>query len=269
MKIGLMTDMEGVACVLDFETWCYPDGRYFELGREFLTLEANAAIKGFFDAGATEIMVIDGHGYGGINPKLLDPRVEFCKKYPGWPFGVDKTFDAVAWVGQHAKSGTEFAHLAHTQWPDFLSLSVNGQTIGEFGQFALCASELGVRSIFATGDLALTKEAQALVPGIGTVAVKRGTIPGSGDELTMKGYEARNLGAIHRQPEAARKLIEEGAFKALTRAKQDTSFGLIELKPPFERVTIFRPDGPKPQRTSVEKHPSSVIELLNMPYSGK
>lgn len=268
MKIGLMTDMEGVAGVLDFENWCYPNGRYFEIGREFLTLEANAAIDGFFKAGATEVMVIDGHGYGGINPKLLDARADFCKYFGGWPFGLDESFDAVAWVGQHAKSRTEYAHLAHTQWPNFLEIAVNGAPIGELGQFALCASELGIRAIFASGDLALTKEAQKLIPGIETVAVKRGTVAGSGDDLPELGYEKRNLGAIHHSPERARQMIAEGAFKAVQRAKQE-SFGLIDLKPPFERVTKFRAEGLKPQRVSVETHPTSVIALLNTPYAAK
>ena len=47
----------------------------------------------------------------------------------------------------------------------------NGRPMGEFGECAVCASQLGLRTIFGSGDLAFTKEAQALVPGIETVAV--------------------------------------------------------------------------------------------------
>ena len=68
-KVYIMTDMEGVAGVLDFENWCKPESRYYELGKELLTLEVNAAIEGFSRGGATEFLVADGHGYGGINPK--------------------------------------------------------------------------------------------------------------------------------------------------------------------------------------------------------
>ena len=49
-------------------------------------------------------------------------------------------------------------------------LHVNGRPVGEFGEGTLCAAQLGIRTIFASGDLALTKEAEALVPGIETVA---------------------------------------------------------------------------------------------------
>ncbi len=76
MKLMIMTDMEGVAGMLNFEDWCVPDGRYYDKGKRLLTLEVNAAIEGFFHGGATEIVVVDGHGNGGIDPELLDERAQ-------------------------------------------------------------------------------------------------------------------------------------------------------------------------------------------------
>ena len=269
MKIYIMTDLEGVAGVMDFENWCSPGFRYYEQAKEFLTREVNAAVDGFFEGGATEITVSDGHGSGGINPALIDPRIELLRGWPeGWPLMLDESYDAVAWVGQHAKAGTEYAHLAHTQSFGYLDLSVNGISIGEFGQFAMCASELGVRSIFASGDEAFTKEAQALVPGIETVAVKRGLRPGKGDEMTREEYGRRNYAAIHIPPERARKRIRQGALRAIHRARAEKS-GLIELTPPFERVAIFRPDGDQPKTISRESHPSSVIGVMGMAFDRK
>lgn len=74
MKILIMTDMEGSAGLLNFKDWISPAGRYYEKGKSFLTNEVNAAIDGFFEGGATEIIVVDGHGHGGIDPELLDER---------------------------------------------------------------------------------------------------------------------------------------------------------------------------------------------------
>ena len=74
ISVYIMTDMEGVAGVLDFEHGTSPESRYYDLGKEFLTLEVNAAIEGFARGGATEFLVADGHGHGAINPKLLDAR---------------------------------------------------------------------------------------------------------------------------------------------------------------------------------------------------
>jgi len=264
MKIYIMTDLEGVAGVMDFENWCSPGFRYYELAKEFLTREVNAAVDGFFEAGATEIVVADGHGSGGINPALIDPRVELLRGWPErWPLLLDASYDAVAWVGQHAKAGTEYAHLAHTQSFGYLDLSINGVSIGEFGQLAMCASELGVRSIFASGDEAFAKEAHALVHGIETVVVKRGSRPGRGDELTREEYGRRNYAAVHIPPERARGRIREAAARAAQRARTE-AFGLIDLTPPFERVAIFRPDGEHPKTVARESHPSSVIALMNM-----
>jgi D-aminopeptidase len=269
-RIYIMTDLEGVAGVRDSEQWCGPEGRYYDVGRRLLTLEVNAAIEGFLAGGAQEIVVCDGHGRGAVDIELLHPRARLERGWPtGWP-GPSLAaggFDAVAWVGQHAKAGTPYAHLAHTQGWNYLDLAVNGVSIGEFGQLTLCASELGVRSILATGDKALTEEAAALVPGIETVAVKRGTTPGRGDDLTAPQYAVRNTAAIHLQPKRARALIRAGAERAIRRAQQE-EFGLIALKPPFERVARFRPtQAGQPVLVSRESHASSVIALMNLPFN--
>jgi D-amino peptidase len=266
LKIYVMTDLEGVAGVLDFEGWCVPEGRYFDLAKEFLTLEVNAAVQGFFEAGAREVVVADGHGKGGINPDIIDPRVELMRWWPtGYPLLLDESYDAVAWVGQHAKAGTPYAHISHTQWFPVIDYTVNGVSIGEFGQTALCANELGIRSIFGSGDLAFTEEAQALFPGIETVCVKRGTTPDSGDELSSEDYMRRNYAAIHIPPKRACELIFEGAYRAVERL-QTEDFGLIEMKPPYERVIKLRQDSTQPRKTYHAKLDGSFAELMNLPW---
>jgi D-amino peptidase len=266
-RVYIMTDMEGVAGVLDSENWCKPEGRYYELGKELLTAEVNAAIAGFARAGATEFLVADGHGHGGINPKLLDPRAELARNWspPPYPFSLDESFGFAACVGQHAMSRTELAHLAHTGSFGVFETTINGTAVGEFGEMALCAAQLGVRYIFGSGDLAFTKEAQKLLPGIETAAVKRGTTPGRGDECDREAYGKRNLAAIHSQPQRARAMIAAAAERALRRAKADASFGIVALKPPFTRVTILRHQGKQPKQIGRSSHPSDGIALMNAP----
>ena len=268
-RVYIMTDLEGVAGVIDSENWCHPDSRYNEMAKEFLTNEVNAAADGFFQGGAKEILVADGHGSGAINPKLLDSRIELLRGWgSGWPVGLEEGWDVVVWVGQHAKARTECAHLAHTQGMGYLNLSINGISIGEFGQLAMCASQLGIRAIFGSGDKAFTLEAQALVPGIETVAVKRGTRPGTGDELDADAYRRKNSGAIHLQPQKSCALIRAGAMRAITRA-QNEDFGIINLTPSFKRVAVFRQTKDKPRTYSIETHPSCVIGVMNMPFNPK
>jgi D-aminopeptidase len=262
-----MTDMEGVAGLLDSKNWCSPESRYYELGKEFLTQEVNAAIEGFSRGGATEFLVADGHGYGAVNPKLLDRRAQLARNWSphSYPFSLEKGMHFAAWIGQHAMSRTEYAHLAHTGSFAVFESTVNGMPVGEFAEVALCASQLGVRTIFGSGDMAFTKEARALVPGIETVAVKRGTTPGRGDECDAETYANRNLAAIHYQPAWAREMILAGAERAIRRAVADKSFGLIPLKPPFEKVTILRAQSGQPKQIGRSSHPSDVIALMNAP----
>lgn len=266
MKIFIMTDMEGVCGVVSHDEWVTPPGRYYAEGKELLTLEVNAAIEGFVAAGATEFLVADGHGHGGINNLLLDKRAQYVRgPLPGpFPFMLDETFDAMAWVGQHAKAGTECAQMAHTGWFDVIDYSINGISVGEFGQMALCGAELGVRSIFGAGDEAFTKEAVELIPGIETVSVKRGILPGSGDECTTNQYKDRNNGAIHIHPELARERIRLGAERALRRfADNREQFALLQLESPLQREVRYRHDETKEARTMVSEHPDSVIGLMN------
>ena len=41
----IVTDLEGVAGVLDFANWCTIDSRYYDKAKKLLTLETNAVIE--------------------------------------------------------------------------------------------------------------------------------------------------------------------------------------------------------------------------------
>lgn len=265
MKIYIMTDLEGVAGVQTSEDWCLPEGRYYKTGKELLTMEVNAAIEGFFNTGATKIVVADGHGCGAINPILLDKRAELIAQWvaPAYPFLLDKSYDAVAWVGQHARSRTEYSHLTHTGSMVVLEYLLNGKPVGEFEEIALCAAEFGVPCIFGSGDEAFAKQAKEFSPAIETVSVKRGTRPGRGDECDADEYRRRNMSAIHFHPEKARELIRAGAEKALRRFINGEKFEFEIPKPPFELVKYLRADKDNPKRVGHATHPSSIIALLN------
>jgi D-amino peptidase len=266
MRVYLETDMEGVAGVLNFHEWTEPGQPYYEQAKEFLTLEINAAIDGFLEGGATYILVHDGHGFGGINVALLDPRVEYVRGSPdkGYPGNLDSSFDYIAWVGQHAKAGTPYGHLAHTQWIDHLDETINDISIGEFGETAGCASELGVRAIFGSGDVAFTREAQELISGIETVAVKEGVKSGTGEDLDEEAYSRYVGSARHLHPERARRLIRAGALRAMGRARTE-DFGIAPFKPPYRRVIKLRPGRGRPKPTmAVMEHATSFIGVMNI-----
>jgi len=266
MKLFLMTDLEGVAGVISGSDWLYPTGRYYETARRLLTQEVNAAIRAFAMGGFDEIVVADGHGAGAINIEVLDSRAKLRR---GWgrqpyPFGMDATFDAVAYVGQHAKAGTPFSHLTHTGWWDVRDERINGISIGEYGEGAFNAGELSVPVIFAAGEKALCAEASALTPWVVTAAVLEGVLGNTGDELSGEEYERCHEAALHLQPDAACALIHDRAREAASAFQSGRArFQPLRLAAPYRLEWDMRPYKGQPARRHVFEHPSSISAALN------
>lgn len=265
MKLYVQTDMEGVAGVISVDDYIHPSGRYYDAGKRLLTEEVNAAVRGFVEGGFDDITVADAHGSGAINIELLDPRVQLMRGWPtGWPCLLDESFDALAFVGQHAKAGTENAHIPHTQWFGIVDLSINGISIGEYGQHVFCAQELGVPTIFASGDAALCREAGELTPSVETVVGKQGTAPGRGDELERDAYGHSHEAAIHRHPSVVREELQRTALRAARRFRDEPdSFGRVEIQPPYKLVVRYRQVGDNPPHTVERTHPDSIAALMN------
>ena len=273
MKIMLMTDMEASAGILNHDDWVMRTGQFYEKGTRLLTEEVNAAINGFMSAGCDLVVVIDGHGQGGIDPELLHESAELIRGAPDvvWPFCMDDSFDAVACVGQHAKAGTPYSHITHTQWFNYIDMVVNGVSIGEYGQFALSAKELGIPHIFASGEFALHAEIDLITPGTVSVPVKWG-LKNDGAELetlTTDQYRAAKLSARHLSPRKARQDIYEGAKTAVARLRSDPeNFSYVELAAPYHCTYRFREMGDRSAYETETRHDSSFIGLLNEPIPG-
>jgi D-amino peptidase len=256
-----MTDLEGVAGVINFDDFCTPEGRYYEVARGLLTEEVNAAIEGLIEAGADEFLVVDGHGYGGINPSILHPSAKLLAGRPlEYPFGCDGTFDCAIIIGQHAKSNTDGGHLCHTGSFEVEDLSINGISLGELGCNMLFASYFKVPTILVSGDKAACEEALNLVPNLEVAPVKEGIKRGIASGLTAVENKIFNGAAIHLSSQKACEIIKERAKRALKRKDEIRPFW---ISPPYEMVKKLRPteDG-KPSRTGKVRS-NDLIELLN------
>lgn len=179
MKAYVMTDMEGVAGVVNFESQAYADGKYYEQAKQLLTGEVNAAVEGLLEAGVDDILVCDGHGPGAISFENLHPQAKLMHGRPLAPAVardiVTREYDFSVMIGQHAMAGVEDGNLNHTQMSravDYYKL--NGKLIGEIAQFALHCGAMGMPLIWLTGDEAACREARELIPGITTTSVKKG-----------------------------------------------------------------------------------------------
>ncbi|NPV07475.1 MAG: hypothetical protein HPY83_05850 [Anaerolineae bacterium] len=238
MRVYVMTDLEGTAGVLSADDYIFRGSCYLPLARRLATQEVNAAVEGALEAGATEVLVMDGHGVGGLDWRFIHPRAQLLAGRPlDYPFGLTSDFDAVMFVGQHAMSNTDGGHLCHTGSFAIEEQVLNGIAIGELAEFMMCASCLDVPVVTVTGDAAACAEATCLVPEIQTAAVKVGIRRGSASGLTEDENRLYNGAAVHLSPAAAREAIREAARRGLSGRLE---MGLYWVGPPYEMVYRYR-----------------------------
>ena len=208
LKVFISVDMEGLAGVVSGSDVSpgSPDYGHF---RAIMAGETNAAIDGAFNAGATEVVVRDSHGdKRNLLPSDVGTRARLLRGQSTGPKnmmeGIDKTFDAVVFIGYHARAGTPNAILEHTSNSNVIDFSVNGVSLPEGGYNAVVAGLSGVPVVFAAGDKALVDQLHALIGPIEAVAVK----------------EEINDAVISLSPEHARGRIRSGVEAAVrNRAK--------------------------------------------------
>src|SRR5690625_2829515 len=176
MRILISADMEGATGV----TWpadCEPGAPEWQRCRPLFTSDVNAAIAGFFDAGATEVLVNEAHAsMRNVMLEELDDRATMNTGRHKELTMVESiqrgVVDGVAFLGYHTAAGTQGV-LSHTYIPGSLtSVTVNGQIGSEGLLNAHVAAAYGVPVILVTGDDRTCADAATYAPRAGTVAVK-------------------------------------------------------------------------------------------------
>jgi D-amino peptidase len=208
LKVYISVDMEGITGVVDSKQTAEGNADY-ERFRRVMTAEANAAIQGAIDAGASEILVNDSHGSmrNLMIEDLLAPAqlISSNIKPMGMVQGLDRSFDAAIFIGYHAKAGSAEGVLAHTGSNSVRDLRVNGVSVGEGGLNAYAAGAVGVPVVLVSGDQFVVEEMKKLVPQIEGVAVKQAI--GTSAALSLR-------------PEEARTAIRSGVAHALAKRAQ-------------------------------------------------
>lgn len=225
MKIFISADIEGIAGVtLPAET--HSDEKVYQKFADQMTLEVLAAAEGAVKAGATEIVIKDGHGSAtNIDVLKMPECVTLIRGKSGHPYnmmyGIDDTFDGVMFVGYHSAAGTDTSPLAHTNTGNPSYIKINGQAASEFMINSYIAAMHNVPVLFISGDKGICEEAKKIVPNITTVETKIG-VGGS---------------TINLSPDKVLKLIKQNAEEAL---KKDISQNLIKLPETFEDEIRFK-----------------------------
>lgn len=246
--VFLITDAEGVAGVCRQDQ---TEAKDTEM-RQLLTGEINAAVDGFFDGGADEVIVWDGHdGSQTLSALTIHPRAKLLigKLPPTMTF--DRHYAALAFVGQHARANSRGGVMAHS----FSSLGIqtmlmNGKPVGEIETNAAAAGAFDTPVIFLSGDQAAADDLHAIVPNAELAVVKQG----------LGNYVCLSLSAT-----AAHNLIREHAriaMQNLAAIKPYKVEGPVTIQ--IERTTRNALD------TDVQLPPDSeIIDARTVRYRGK
>lgn len=177
-KIYIITDLEGISGVFKFTQTRETDTQLAREAREYFMGDVAAVVRGLRDGGATEVVVLDGHGNQAVIPHLMDPGAKYITGVPRPETlsGLDNSFAGVVFLGFHAMMGTPDGVLHHTQSSKSENRYwYNDVESGEIFQCAVMAGYYGVPPIMVTGDEATCREAEKFLgKTCVTVAVKKG-----------------------------------------------------------------------------------------------
>ncbi len=227
-RVLIITDGEGVAGICRQDQ---TDPNHPEL-RPLLTGEANAAVQGFLDGGADEVVVWDGHdGSQTLSAMTIHPKAKLLMGALGYSGTLERRYSAVAFVGQHAMGNVRNSIMGHS----FSSLGiqymkVNGKPVGEIGIWTAMAGSHGTPVIFLSGDQAAVDELRALVPDAEFASVKEG----------LGRYTCLTVSA-----ERSREMIREGARRAMGRLGQIKPYvqaGPVTLEIEYTTRSSLPPD---------------------------
>jgi D-amino peptidase len=254
-KIYVNTDLEGISGVFKFDQTREKDTPLNIQACEYFMGDIAAVVHGLRDGGATEVIVLDGHGSQAVIPQLMEPGAKYITGRPrpgaGNLSALDSSFTGMVMVGFHAMMGTPEGVLNHTQssktedryW-------YNGVESGELAQNALIAGYYGIPVIMVTGDEATTREANKFFGNsIITVPVKKGL--------------AREAAILYPFKET-RKALYEGAKRAMNVIssckpyKTDTP---INVKIQYLNLDTSLP---KPQLVTVEGIAKDALHILDI-----
>ncbi|MFA3835834.1 MULTISPECIES: M55 family metallopeptidase [Streptomyces] len=176
MKILISADMEGATGV----TWpgdVLPGTPQWERCRSLFTSDVNAAVLGFFDGGADEVLINEAHwSMRNLLLEQLDERAEMITgrhKTLSMVEGVQHgDVDGIAFIGYHTGAGTEGV-LAHTYLANSITgVWINGVRASEGLLNAHVVAEYGVPVVLVTGDDLTCDDALGYAPEARKVAVK-------------------------------------------------------------------------------------------------
>lgn len=216
LKVFISVDMEGIAGIVHSEQ-ISSSGKDYNIARRWMSGEVNGAIRGALEAGATEIIVNDSHGsMRNVIASELNPAAQLITGSPkplSMMQGIDETFDAVIFIGYHARAGTKDGVLDHTiSGGTVSSIKVNDIEMNEAELNALIAGWYDVPVVLIAGDSTVCKQTREVLGEELEVAIVKEAVGR---------YAAKTL-----TPEKAQELIQKKTKIALEKKDKIKPFKL-------------------------------------------
>ena len=255
LKIYVNTDLEGISGVFNFKQTREKDSPENLKACEYFMGDLAAVVRGLKDGGASEIVVLDGHGNQAVIPHLMEAGATYITGKPRPGAGnlseLDSSFAAMVMIGFHAMNGTKDGVLHHTQSSRSESRYwYNGIESGELLQNAVIAGYYNVPMVMVTGDEATCREARTFFgKEIITVATKKGL-----------GREAARLYPF----EETRQALYEGAKNAI-RAIPNIKPYHLKYPCKVKKQSLVKEKGSdKPKPVIKEKTINNALEVLDI-----
>jgi D-amino peptidase len=247
-SVFLITDAEGVAGVCRQDQ---TDPKDAEM-RQLLTGEINAAVAGFFEGGASDVIVWDGHdGSQTLSALTIDPRAHLVMGALPSTMLLERHYSAVAFVGQHARANTAGGVMAHSYSSlGIQTLLMNGRPVGEIETRAALAGWFHVPVVFLSGDAAAAQQLHEIDPDAETAVVKEG----------IDNYSCISLSA-----DAARRLIRERASAAMAKIGTIRPYrveGPVTIQVEYTSRSALKPD-------AAERPGAEVVDARTIRFRGK
>jgi len=244
LKIFISTDMEGISGIVSRQE-TMPSGAFYNETRHWMVWDVNAAVEGCLAGGATEVVICDFHTrlnipWAELHPKarlvrsdVISSRIQYLLD------GLDSSFNAVFFVGQHMPYGDPKGIISHTFTRPFRDVHINGLRVGEIEIWSALAGHFGVPVGLVTGDDVTCDAAKAWLPQIETATVKYAIDTYSALCLPKEEAHQRIRDAAQRATERVAELKPFG-FEAPVEVQIDlmmpNSAGRVSLLPGKERI---------------------------------
>jgi len=256
VRIYVNTDLEGISGVFRFAQTREKDTPLNIRACEYFMGDVAAVVRGLRDGGATEVVVLDGHGSQCVIPHMMEPGAKYITGLPRYGAAnltdLDSSYSGMVMLGFHAMKGTSDGVLNHTQSSSTENRYwYNGVESGELAQSAAIAGYYNVPVIMVTGDEATCREARKFFgDNCITVAVKKGI--------------SREAAMLYPFDET-RKALYEGARQAVAAIPSCRPYKMktpINVKMQYLRTDPALPEPVLETREGVARTALQIFEVL-------